>query len=78
MTEVLDRVVAVFRRHLSDDIGPDDNFFDMGGDSLLAEGVMIELAALLGRQELPLVLLLDYPTANELAEALADPQNAAI
>ncbi|MGE7388369.1 acyl carrier protein [Streptomyces sp. NPDC004126] len=53
-----------------DGIGPDDDFFDLGGSSITA----IRMAPLMGERlgvEPDLTLLFDHPTPAELAAALA-------
>jgi thioesterase domain-containing protein/acyl carrier protein len=52
-----------------DDLGPEDDFFDLGGDSLLAIWLMEEIADRTG-QELPLACLLDGATIRQLATAI--------
>ena len=56
------------------DIGPEDDFFELGGDSLLAVWLMEEIAERTGRH-LPLSLLLEGATIRHLASAL-DAQGA--
>jgi thioesterase domain-containing protein len=56
------------------DIGPEDDFFALGGDSLLAVWLMEEIAERTGR-DLPLSLLLESATIRHLASAL-DAQEA--
>src|SRR6201996_3940272 len=51
------------------DIGPEDDFFELGGDSLLAVWLMEEIAERTGR-DLPLSLLLEGATIRHLASAL--------
>ncbi len=51
------------------DIGPDDDFFERGGDSLLAVWLIEEIAERTGR-ELPLSVLLDGATIRQLASAI--------
>jgi len=51
------------------DIGPDDDFFELGGDSLLAVWLIEEIAERTGR-DLPLSLLLDKATIRHLASAI--------
>jgi natural product biosynthesis luciferase-like monooxygenase domain len=51
------------------DVGLDDNFFDLGGHSLLMVQVHTALSQLLNRQ-VPLVTLLEKPTIRSLSEAL--------
>jgi thioesterase domain-containing protein len=55
-------------------IGPEDDFFELGGDSLLAVWLMEEIAERTGR-DLPLSLLLEGATIRHLASAL-DAQGA--
>jgi thioesterase domain-containing protein len=50
-------------------IGPEDDFFELGGDSLLAVWLMEEIAERTGR-DLPLSLLLEGGTIRHLASAL--------
>ncbi|MFI1919700.1 amino acid adenylation domain-containing protein [Nocardia sp. NPDC020380] len=52
-----------------DEFAGNDDFFDVGGDSLLATWVVTELAQVLGRP-VELSLLLEYGTVDELAAAL--------
>lgn len=54
----------------------DDNFFEIGGNSLLAVQARSRLRDALGR-ELSLVDLFRYPTARTLAAALDDPTDGA-
>lgn len=69
------RIAELFEQILNRDCATDDNFFDVGGDSLLAEALMIEVSKLAGA-EVAISALLDYPTPQELAEYLKDlPQN---
>ena len=56
------------------DIGPEDDFFELGGDSLLAVWLMEEIADRTG-SDLPLSLLLEGATVRQLASAL-DAQGA--
>ena len=51
------------------DIGPEDDFFELGGDSLLALWLMEEIAERTGR-DLPLSLLLEGATIRHLASAV--------
>ncbi|MFW6295863.1 MAG: non-ribosomal peptide synthetase [Halothece sp.] len=52
-------------------VGIDDNFFDLGGHSLLIVQVRSQLETLLKR-EIPLVTLFQYPTIRSLANYLND------
>jgi thioesterase domain-containing protein/acyl carrier protein len=56
------------------DVGPDDDFFELGGDSLLAVWLMEEIAERTGT-DLPLSLLLEDATIRHLANAV-DAQGA--
>ncbi|HEV2736260.1 MAG TPA: phosphopantetheine-binding protein, partial [Longimicrobiaceae bacterium] len=53
-----------------DEVGLDDNFFDLGGHSLLLARVRSRLAARFPR-EVSVVVLFRYPTVRSLAEHLA-------
>ncbi|MBT9491179.1 MAG: amino acid adenylation domain-containing protein [Paucibacter sp.] len=53
-------------------IGIDDDFFDLGGDSLAALSILGALEDSLGRP-LPLQLLTEHPTVARLAQALSLP-----
>jgi len=60
-------VLAIWRRLLKTDaVGPEDNFLDSGGDSLLATEMLTELEQMLGRV-IPESVLVDAETARELA-----------
>src|ERR1700678_2241339 len=50
-------------------IGPDDNFFDLGGDSSIAVELFNEIAKVSGR-ELPPVTIYHAPTIRAQAELL--------
>ncbi|MCW3149258.1 AMP-binding protein [Stutzerimonas stutzeri] len=64
-------VLDVWRRLLKTEaVGPDDNFFDCGGDSLLATEMLAELEQLLGRM-IPESVLIEE-TARQLAARLHD------
>jgi amino acid adenylation domain-containing protein len=64
-------ITAIWRRVLGhDEFDEDDDFFDVGGDSLLATWVVAELAQELGR-DIGLTAFLDYSTVAGLAGALA-------
>jgi amino acid adenylation domain-containing protein len=65
-----DLVVQVFSEVLRRrDIGPDDDFFHLGGDSLMATRVMNRLKSLTGTR-LQIAELFEAPTAAELATRL--------
>jgi aryl carrier-like protein len=63
-------VAGMFRDVLGRaDLGVHDNFFDLGGDSLMAARLMSRLRAASGT-DLPLRNLFERPTAAQLAEAI--------
>jgi thioesterase domain-containing protein/acyl carrier protein len=67
-TEAL--VAGIFSELLDqDDIGPEDDFFELGGDSLLALCLMEEIAELTGK-DLPLSLLLERATIRHVASGV--------
>jgi amino acid adenylation domain-containing protein len=77
----MERVVAAVWREVIgvESVGVDDNFFDLGGHSLLLARVQARLSEILGR-ELPMVDLFRHPTVGALAEALSggvEPEPAA-
>ncbi|WP_241386850.1 non-ribosomal peptide synthase/polyketide synthase [Rhodococcus sp. CH91] len=68
----LERLVAdLFAEHLGvDRVGADDNFFDLGGTSLLATRLLPALGERLGRR-VPIAAIFTGPTPAELAAELA-------
>ncbi len=66
-------LVDLWKEILSTDhVGVDDNFFDLGGDSLLASVMFIEIEKRFGRLY-PLSMLVEKKTIRQLAEVLRDP-----
>jgi FkbH-like protein len=65
ITLIWERVLAI------SPIGIHDNYFDLGGDSLKAVRIFVEVQELVG-QDLPLVTLFEAPTIAQLAELLGD------
>ncbi|MFJ1759573.1 non-ribosomal peptide synthase/polyketide synthase [Amycolatopsis sp. NPDC088138] len=63
VAEVLQNVLGVER------VGADDNFFDLGGHSLLGVRVVAELRKRLSA-DIPIRLIFDSPTVAELADAV--------
>jgi hypothetical protein len=63
-------VLGVFRGVLKrTDFGVLDNFFDLGGHSLMAARLMMQLRGATGR-DLPLRVLFERPTVSALADAI--------
>ncbi|WP_394375356.1 AMP-binding protein [Stutzerimonas frequens] len=71
-------VLAIWRRLLKTEaVGPEDNFLDSGGDSLLATEMLTELEQMLG-WVIPESLLIEAETARELAARLENLANHVI
>jgi len=73
---LLDAVLAVYR-HVLDDPGvsPDDDFFELGGDSFQAMDIMAALEKTTGKQINPGVIFV-FPTAAGLAKAITNIADA--
>jgi acyl carrier protein len=56
-----------------DDVAPDDNFFDLGGSSVLALRLLLEIDKRWG-VTLSLIDVLHNPTTESLARCLAEAQ----
>jgi len=68
----IDRLIALWERVLRHaPIRHDDNFFDLGGDSLQAIALFLEIEQETGRA-LPITSIYDAPTPAALASLLAD------
>jgi thioesterase domain-containing protein/acyl carrier protein len=50
-------------------VGPDDNFFDLGGHSLMAVQIMVELEKVIG-ERLPLAALVEAPTIRQFVRLI--------
>src|SRR5690606_13766300 len=71
------RVVRLWQRKLqTSDVGPDDDFFSLGGDSLLAVEMLLELEQELGRK-IPLALLLEASSVTDFSRLLDSSRAAA-
>ena len=72
----LEQVIAGFWQEVLpvDEIGRDDNFFDLGGHSLLLMKVNFKLKQHFGK-DIPLVEMFKYPTISTFAEFLSGQQN---
>jgi natural product biosynthesis luciferase-like monooxygenase protein len=67
-------IVAVLRELLGGaEVGVDDNFFDVGANSLMMVQASVRLRSLLGRP-VPLVRMFQHPSARTLAAALGDAE----
>jgi natural product biosynthesis luciferase-like monooxygenase protein/amino acid adenylation domain-containing protein len=76
-TEVESRIAGVWKEILRvPAVGRQDNFFDLGGNSLLTIRVHLKLREVLQR-EVPLTDLFRFPTVRALAEHLGDGTGAA-
>ena len=81
-TEVERKLAAIFRELLGmNEIGVDDNFFDLGANSLMMVRVVEKIRAELGLK-ISLVRVFQFPTLSSLAAAIAgsetDPGHAAV
>jgi acetoacetyl-CoA synthetase len=72
LVDMHDRLIRMFQRVLGRDaVGLDDDFLDLGGDSILAIELMAEIEQVFGR-ELPMTTIYDAPTVRELAVLIAE------
>ncbi|MFE2226112.1 acyl carrier protein [Streptomyces kronopolitis] len=70
-TTMVDHVIEIYRRVLETDaVHPESDFFDLGGDSLLATRVISAIARDFG-PELSIADFLDTPTPRGVAELIA-------
>ena len=68
--ETTQRLLAIWRELLGlDSVGPDDNYFDLGGDSALAVHLFARIEKEFG-VKLPLATLFEAQTVAELTEVL--------
>jgi natural product biosynthesis luciferase-like monooxygenase protein len=69
-----EQIAEIWRRALNvDKVGREDNFFDLGGHSLLLAQVHGQLSQALNKN-LPLVKMLEHPTVGSLARFLSQEQ----
>ena len=66
---LVDTITEAFAFVLDVEVGPDDDFFGLGGDSLNSMVVLAELQEQLGINLTPTAVL-SYPTAAQLADAI--------
>lgn len=72
LADTHDKLIQIFQRVLGrEPVGLDDDFLDLGGDSILAIELMAEIEQVFG-QELPMTTIYDAPTVRELAVVIAE------
>src|SRR5579872_5277256 len=70
----IEAMSAIWRRALNRvSIGPDENFFELGGTPQMASELLQQIAKQFGR-ELPDFVIFQAPTIREMVAILADPQ----
>jgi acyl carrier protein len=73
---VLDAVLAAYRQVLDDpSVSPDDDFFELGGDSFQAMDIMAVLEETIGKQ-INAGVIFAFPTATGLARAITKTADA--
>jgi acyl carrier protein len=73
---VLDAVLAAYRQVLDDpSVSPDDDFFELGGDSFQAMDIMTALEETTG-QQISAGVIFAFPTATALASAITKTADA--
>ncbi len=76
--EVEQKLALIWQRVLSlERVGVDDSWFDIGGDSLSAMVLFLEVEKALG-VELPLRTLIDHETIRQIASLIRDPNNTSL
>ena len=70
--DVQSRLVELWKAAFGVPIGADENFFELGGDSLLAARLFIQIEKDF-QMELPLAVLLEAPTIRQLASIISAP-----
>jgi thioesterase domain-containing protein/acyl carrier protein len=69
-TQLVEQLTAIWSSTLqTDDVTPESDFFELGGDSLLAVNMFLEIERAIGRH-LPITAIYDAPTIAELAVLL--------
>lgn len=74
---VADRIGSIFHDIFQTEIGKDDDFFDLGGDSLTGETLLAGIERDFGIS-LPLSILLESSTSRSLADAITAKKKAAL
>jgi len=73
---VLDVVLAAYRQVLDDpSVSPDDDFFELGGDSFQAMDIMAALEETTGKQ-ISAGVIFAFPTPTGLASAITKTADA--
>jgi hypothetical protein len=68
-------LAAIYRDVLGlPEVATDDNFFDLGGDSLLASQILLQLRRQLPQVQLQLPVIFDHPTVRGMAQFIAENQ----
>jgi acyl carrier protein len=63
----VDRLSSIWKQLLGhDSFGPDDNFFDVGGHSLIANRLCLAIEERFG-VHLPVIDIFDHPTIKQLS-----------
>ena len=70
--DVQSRLTELWRSAFGRPIGGDENFFELGGDSLLAARLFIQIEKAF-QIELPLAVLFEAPTIRQLAAVISAP-----
>ncbi|MGZ4105861.1 MAG: phosphopantetheine-binding protein [Tumebacillaceae bacterium] len=69
--EMEQQIASVFAEVLGkEQVGVHDNFFEMGGHSIMVVKVHRKLQEVLGRKDFPVVLMFQHPTVHTLAKFL--------
>src|SRR6202000_887755 len=72
LSDTCSKLIQIFQRVLGRDaVGLDDDFLDLGGDSILAIELMAEIEQVFGR-ELPMTTIYDAPSVREWAVLIAE------
>ncbi len=73
VTEIVDRLTEIWQRVLQrPSVGPNDEFYHLGGTDALADKLFLEIAQVFGRQ-LPSATICHAPTVATLAALLQQP-----
>lgn len=76
-TDLSELIVGLYQETLGhNDLGPDSDFYEAGGDSMTAFQIVARLGAALGA-DVPVALVFTCPTPADLAAAVADLGRAA-